>query len=100
MTKKYYPIFIQYSGHGFSGELLITSVEFFPIPVNHMRQLMKICQMGSCSEDIYLIQIMEDLEYIQEHSAFFSHRAIKMLQNDIKLVRERLDKIGGNYHDN
>ena len=90
-------IHIYYRGRGFSGIICIHSMEYFPIPVTHMKSLMKICQMGEFSEDIYLNQFMEDLKYLQEHSVFFSHRKSKMLQDDIKVLQERLDRIGGPY---
>lgn len=88
-------IYIAYSGCGFKGEIIIHSMEYFPIPVTHMKRLIKICQMSSCCEEIYLHQFMEDLKYLQEHSGFFSHRKAKMLQDNIKIVQERLDKLGG-----
>lgn len=93
-------ILIQYGGRGFEGEILIHPLEYFPIPVTHMKRLIKICQLSNMSEDIHLIQIMTSLKTLQEHSAFFSHRKAKMLLDDIEIVRERLDKIGGKYHDN
>lgn len=90
-------IIINYGGRGFAGKLWIHPLEFFPVPVTHMKRLMKICQMGSCCEERYLIQFMASLKTLQEHSAFFSHRKAKMLQDDIKIIQERLDRIGGKY---
>lgn len=88
-------ILITYRGRGFTGEICIHSMEYFPIPVTHMKRLMKICQMGDAPEDIYLRELMEDLLYLQGHSAFFSHRRSKQLMDDIKVLQERLDRIGG-----
>lgn len=88
-------ILIYYRGRGFSGNICIHSMEYFPIPVTHMKRLMKICQMGEFPENVYLDQFMEVLNYLQKHSAFFSHRKVKILLDDIKVIQERLDRIGG-----
>ena len=90
-------IYITYRGRGFTGEITIHPMEYFPIPVTHMKRLIKICQMGDAPEDIYLRELMEDLIYLQEHSAFFSSRRSKQLMEDIEILQERLDRIGGHY---
>lgn len=90
-------IYITYRGRGFTGEITIHSMEYFPIPVSHMKRLLKICQMGDAPEDIYLCELMEDLLYLQGHSAFFSHRKAKQLMDNINILQERLDRIGGHY---
>lgn len=91
---------IYYSGPCFTGEFNITStLEFFPVPATNMKKIIKICQMSTLPEYYYLNEFLEILMYLQEHSAFFSHRKHKMILDDIKVVQERLDKIGGLNHE-
>lgn len=91
---------IYYSGPCFTGEFNITNtLEFFPVPATNMKKIIKICQMSTLPEEYYLIEFLEILKHLQEHSAFFSHRKHKMLQDDIKVVQDRLDKIGGLKHE-
>lgn len=89
------PIYIRYGGKGFSGELWIAPLFFFPIPVTHMKRLMKMCQFAIRPEEQYLREIMEALETLRIQSGSFSHKRANMILNDIKVVQERLDKIGG-----
>lgn len=95
MNERTDTIRINYRGRGFIGEIYIHVMEYFPIPVTHMKRLMKICQMSNLPEEYYLGEFMEILNHLQEHSAFFSHRKAKMIQDDIKVLQERLDRIGG-----
>lgn len=87
--------FIEYGGRGFKGELTINTLEFFPIPINRMAKLIKICQMSSCCEEIYLLQFKAALKTLQKHSAFFSHRKNKLIQADLNFIEFRLNCIGG-----
>lgn len=88
--------YINYSGPGFRGRFHITNtLEYFPIPATNLKKIIKICQMSTRPEEEYLVAFIEILEHLQEHSAFLSHRKCKMIQDDIKVLQERLDRIGG-----
>lgn len=89
---------IKYSGPGFTGEFNITNtLEFFPVPATNLKKIIKICQMSTRPEEDYLIAFMVILIYLKDHSAFSSHRRNKMIYDDIKILQERLDRIGGYY---